>query len=197
MKTAILGGSFNPIHNGHLYIAEKALENLQVDRVLFVPVGLHHFKETTATPPYEVRLDWVKKAVSYNPKFECSDADAPKYGISYTKRLLIRLQERYPNDQFFFIAGEDILESLPRWHDYPWLMDNVTFAIFNRPNSDFTSMIKSEHQDRIIYFKVDGVDISSTEIRKIITVNNPIKHLVPNCILMGILDYYQHRSMKL
>jgi nicotinate-nucleotide adenylyltransferase len=85
VRTAIFGGSFNPIHKGHLHIALQALKCLDIERVLFVPVGIHHFKDEDELTPYEIRSEWIKEAILPYPEFSFSDADAPKYGKSISQ----------------------------------------------------------------------------------------------------------------
>ncbi|MBN2830398.1 MAG: nicotinate (nicotinamide) nucleotide adenylyltransferase [Candidatus Cloacimonetes bacterium] len=190
MKTAILGGSFNPIHNGHLYIAKKALEALNIDKVLFVPVGIHHFKESTELTPYEIRVQWVMDAIADYPEFQFSGADAPEFGKSYTKNLYLRLKKQYPNDEFTFLAGADIISSLSYWYDSEWLLQNVEFAIFTRPGADNSSWNKLPFLDKIRFFEIEGIDVSSTEIRQLIQEKRSIKGLVPEQIEASITRYF-------
>ncbi len=187
MKIAILGGSFNPIHLGHIHIAEQAIKILQVDKVLFVPVGLHHFKTTDSTP-YEVRFNWTKKAIAQYPNYEISDLDSPDYGISFTKNLLIRLREQHPNDKFLFIAGADILESLHKWHDYEWLLNNANFAFFTRPG--LRAVDNKALPKEVTFFEMEPVAISSTEIRKLASSGKDFSNLVPAKIVEDIQSYY-------
>lgn len=187
MRIAVLGGSFNPIHLGHIHIAKQAIKLLQVDKVMFVPVGLHHFKSVNDTP-YDIRYEWTRKAIERYSDFMISDMGAPIYGVSYTKNLLIRLKEDNPKDEFIFIAGADILETLHKWHDYNWLLENVHFAFFTRPDAKPVDVNKLPKQ--ISYFNIAPMPISSTEIRDCVASGQSIEKLVPRDITEDVKEFF-------
>jgi nicotinate-nucleotide adenylyltransferase len=191
VRTAIFGGSFNPIHKGHLHIALQALKCLDIERVLFVPVGIHHFKDEDELTPYEIRSEWIKEAILPYPEFSFSDADAPKYGKSYTKNLFLRLQKQYPEDEFVFLAGADIVSSLGYWYDSEWLLENVKFAIFTRPGVDKSEWEKLSFHHKFLFFEIEGLDVSSTRIRQLIHEGRSIEGLVSEVIQSSIEEYFK------
>jgi len=190
MKIGLLGGSFNPVHNGHIKLAQTALDSFGLDKILFLPSGNHPIKNHSNIPPIEIRYDLTKKAIASKPSFEISRLDMETDTPSYTKLLVMRLNKIFPDDKFYFIAGSDIISELKKWHDYRWILDNIEFIVAHRPDIDKTMWNKLEYVDKLNFMEMESVDISSTMIRKMIAKGKDISLLVPANIRNDLITLY-------
>lgn len=130
-KTALLGGTFDPIHIGHLSLAEGVQHALGLDKVLFIPAGQPPHKPDV-TPAYH-RLEMVRRAVADNPRFAVSELELQRAGPSYTLLTLQAIRQQQPADQLWWILGADALVDLHKWHQYQRFPDYVRFAVTPRP----------------------------------------------------------------
>jgi len=190
MKIGLLGGSFNPVHNGHIGLAQTALDSFKLDKVLFLPSGNHPLKRYNNMPSAQNRYKITKKALELFPQFEISTLDMDHEGPSYTKKLVQRLQKEFPNDELYFIAGSDIVFELKKWHEYKWLISNIQFIIAHRPDIDRARWNKLDYVNKLQFMEMEPVDISSTKIRKMIASNEDISKLVPQNIIKDITELY-------
>ena len=191
MKIGLLGGSFNPIHNGHIKIAKAVLEKTDLDKIWFVPSGNHPLKPNKELKPVETRIAFIEKAIEHYANFSICTLDANSSKPSYTTQLISSLKKSNPDDQFYFIAGFDIVEELPLWHEYRWLLDNLNFLIINRPNIDKSNWDKLDYLDKLTFIEMEPIDISSSEIRRKIANNETISGLVPAEIEAELLVEYK------
>ena len=183
MKIGLLGGSFNPVHNGHLAIAKNALEQLELDKILFLPVGMHPLKTDRNIPPFEIRYKLLKTVLKSFPDFEISNLDENSENLNYTDELIKRLNSKYTDNEFFFIVGDDIVLELPRWHNYRWLLDNVKIVVFNRPDTDKSDLKNLDYLNKLFFLEMKPVSISSNEIREKTKRGESISGLVPEIII--------------
>lgn len=190
MKIGLLGGSFNPVHNGHIELAQTALDSFKLDKILFLPSGNHPLKNHNNIPPVEIRYDITKKAIASNTNFEISRFDMETAKPSYTKLLVIRLNKAFPNDEFYFIAGSDIISELKKWHDYKWISDNIEFIIAHRPNIDRSAWNGLDYIDKLHFMEMEPIDISSTMVREMIRKGKDISALVPANIKNELIMLY-------
>lgn len=190
MKIGLLGGSFNPVHNGHIELAQTALDSFNLDKILFLPSGNHPLKNHNNIPPVEIRYDITKKAIASNPRFEISRLDMETAKPSYTKLLVMRLNKAFPDDEFYFIAGSDIISELEKWHDYKWILDNIEFIIAHRPDIDRSAWNELDYIDKLHFMEMEPIDISSTVIREMIRKNKDISTLVPANIKKELITLY-------
>jgi len=181
---AILGGSFDPIHNGHLHIARQVLNTDWVDCLAFVPSARHNFKGNS------IRLDFVQRCrliqCVLEPGMELWLDDAT--GSGYTSDLMQSLLKKHPDKRFFFAIGADNLSSLPRWHDFPWLRDHLEFLVLERPDYPLEQSVLSQIKATLL--SLEPCDISSTRIRELISQGGSIQGLVPDPILTDVLELY-------
>lgn len=126
---ALLGGSFDPIHNGHLHIAREILKSGYVSRLVFLPNARHNFKKSNVVLDFQHRLALVRDALE--PGMEAWEDDAD--GSGYTAELLQKLYRKHPQLLFHFVIGSDNLANLPLWYDFAWLRANARFLIIPRP----------------------------------------------------------------
>ncbi|HLY65289.1 MAG TPA: nicotinate-nucleotide adenylyltransferase, partial [Chloroflexota bacterium] len=134
MRIGILGGTFDPIHYGHLVAGEEVRCALGLERILFVPAARPPHKVDYKVSPAELRLEMVRLAIADNPAFEVSTVDVDRAGYSYTVDTVAMLQERLgPHAELFFILGEDALADLPTWHHPEKLLQMCQLIAVNRP----------------------------------------------------------------
>ena len=190
MKIGLLGGSFNPVHNGHLAIAKNALEQLELDKILFLPVGMHPLKTDRNIPSFEIRYKLLETALKHFPDFEVSALDEKSENLNYTDKLIKTLKSKFPDNEFFFIAGDDIVLELPRWHNYRWLLDNVKIVVFNRPDTDKSEWKNLDYLNKLFFLEMKPVNISSNEIREKIRKEESVSGLLPEIIRNEVKKLY-------
>lgn len=177
MDYGIMGGTFDPIHLGHLFIAQETLEKLGLDKVLFIPNGNPPHKETRISE--KDRYLMVKDAISDNPFFEVSDIELFKNKSSYTIDTLSTLKSLNPNDNFYFIIGSDSALAIQTWKNYEKIFSLCTIVCIRRPGFDISEMIIDEKlSSQMIFADSILLDISSTDIRRRIALKKSIRYLV-------------------
>ena len=179
MRIGIFGGTFNPIHIGHLIAARRAQEKLRLDKVIFVPSYLPPHKSSKNVVDAKHRFNMVSLAVEEDEDFVVEDFEVKRKQRSYSIETVNFLKERYPeNTKLYFLIGEDILATLSRWKCIEELLAKVTFAAIYRPGcKEFSSKIKVQP------VPMSGLDVSSSEIRKKIHQNKNVKYLLPEVVL--------------
>lgn len=173
MRTALFGGSFDPIHHGHLILAREALEQVGLDRVVFIPAAISPFKLETAPVEPEIRLEMVRAAIAGEPGFECDDSEIHRTGPSYTVDTVEAWRARAPGDELFYFIGQDNVEDLPKWRRYGELRSMVQFVVFERNHS------APPHPYPRIQRRLD---FSATEVRKRVAERQSIRYLVPEAV---------------
>ncbi len=195
MKVGILGGTFDPIHYGHLVAGEEARCALGLERVLFVPSARPPHKVEYPVSPPEVRVEMVRLAIADNPAFELSTIELDRPGLSYTVDTMAMLQEQLgPSADLYFILGEDALADLPTWHQPEKLLDICQLIAVNRPGYHSFSLRLLERQlpgveRRVHPVRIPELAIWSTELRARVASGLPIRYLVPDPVHDFI---YQH-----
>ncbi len=182
MKIGLFGGTFNPVHNGHLSVAKAVLEQLKLDKIWFLPSGKHPLKNNSAFLSYEQRFELIKIAINNYPEFEVHAFDFHEINLSYTDELIKKLRKLFPRNEFYFIIGEDNVSELPLWHNYKWLLDNVKIVVVNRPDIDRSDWEKLNFLNKLLFVETKPVNISSTEIREKIEKKESIEGMVPERI---------------
>ena len=190
INIGLLGGSFNPIHSAHLMIAEQALKQINLDHILFLPVGNHPLKSNNQMLEFDKRCELISEAIQYNSRFRLSLLDGEKGTKSYTINLIKRLKKECPDDNFIFIGGSDLLYELPKWYRYEWLLANIGFCIFPRPGFILDKDKIPIPLDNITILDMKPVAISSTLIRDNLSKQKSIKNLVPEVIRNKVISYY-------
>jgi len=187
-RIAIFGGTFNPIHTGHLVMAELSRERYHLDEVIFVPSCLPPHKTITNLATPRDRFAMAKKAVRGNPFFRISDYEIKKRGKSYTIDTVTYFRDKYKGAQLFFIIGADSYKQLSSWKDINEILKDVTFIVVNRPGY-------RGQKGRIRHLSVTmpGLDISSSYIRGRLKQGKSIKYLVPDSIIRYIEEQKLYR----
>ena len=190
MRTALYGGSFDPIHHGHLILAREAMEQLSLDRVIFIPAAQSPHKLARIPAPPAVRLAMVRAAIAGEVCFECDASETEREGPSFTVDTVESWRANFPHDEFFCLIGEDNVRELPTWRRYEELSDMVEFIVFGRdispaPRADFT-FVTFDVGPRVPLREMPviqrRVDISATEVRKRVAQRRSIRYLVPEAV---------------
>ena len=179
MRIAIYGGSFNPMHIGHEKIVDYVLDNLNMDKIIIIPVGIPSHRENNLEQS-DTRLNICTEIFKVNKKIEVSDIERKSEGKSYTYDTLLKLMDLYgENNEFFEIIGEDSLKSLKTWKNYEELLKICKFVVFRRKD-DKNIQIDEEflNNKNIIILENEYYDISSTEIRNMVKNNEDISAFV-------------------
>lgn len=188
MDIGIFGGSFNPIHIGHLIVAEEVFQQRNLSKILFIPTGISPHKESGGLIDSFHRYEMVKQAIGDNKHFEVSDIEIKRPGKSYTIDTIKILRETYgPEHNLFLILGTDMINEINTWKDIETLSGMCHFIVVNRfpitLNSEMIkkSAISGEKKAEIekLMVQIPSLDISSTEIRKKLSKGLSIKYLVP------------------
>jgi nicotinate-nucleotide adenylyltransferase len=196
LKVGIFGGTFDPIHQGHMIIAEQVMGELGLSRVVFVPGGIPPHKEASSVrAPAEDRFDLVEAAVAANERFIVDrveiDAGRPMHSVE-TVRIL---KERSPGDDWFFISGADEVSNLLAWKDPDLLLEEVVMVAATRPGYDLGKLGHLEaglrNFDRIFPVECTRVDISATGIRRRMLQGKSVRYLVPE----GVYEIMRDRGL--
>ncbi|MFH0731909.1 MAG: nicotinate-nucleotide adenylyltransferase [Candidatus Omnitrophota bacterium] len=186
MKIAVFGGTFNPIHNGHLALANTAVEKFALDTVLFVPTYLPPHKLDTDLTSAEDRYEMIKLAIDGAEHLEACRLEINRRNISYSIDTLTFLKKIYPEDtQIFFLIGSDAADKLGEWKDIDKIFSLCTFIVGMRPDYAFAANYKN-----IEVMPMDPVDVSSTMIRQMLKEKASIGGLVPDKVA-GFIEQYK------
>lgn len=184
LKTGVFGGTFDPVHIGHLAVAERVYCDLDLDRIVFVPASASPFKLGEATTPGEHRLAMLKLAVQDNPHFAVNDIELQRGGTSYTVDTMEMLGERYPQDEFYFIMGMDSFLELGGWKNVKRLVELCQLVVVTRPGYELPreqkelSSLPSYVWQRTRFLETPGLDIAATEIRERIKKGRSVRYLL-------------------
>lgn len=186
MATAIFGGTFDPIHIGHLIIAEQAYNRFDLSKVVFMPAGNPPHKNNQELTPVELRLQMVKLAIQDNKHFTVSDWEIKKNEPSYTAETLRHFNDKY-QEEIYFIIGADSLLDIPNWKEPEFLMENGNFIVARRPNFSLEKILKrvffKSYRDNLYLMNSSLIDISSSLIRKNIKNNKSIRYMTLDSII--------------
>jgi nicotinate-nucleotide adenylyltransferase len=182
----ILGGTFNPPHVGHLLCAQEAFDRLDLDRVVLVPVHTPPHKEAWGDPGPEERLALCRAAVAGDERFAVSTVETDEPGPSYTAATLRRIHADAPQDELTFIVGGDSAASLPAWREPEEILRLARVAVAERAGAlraDIAERLAPlGGPDRVTFFDLPRVDVSSTDVRRRVSEGRPIRWLVPDAV---------------
>lgn len=193
MKLGVFGGTFDPVHHGHLIVAEYVRERVGLDRVLFIPTLISpHKVDAPVTSPVH-RLAMLRAAVKSNPFFQVSDMEIERGGVSYTVDTLRLMGEENATDEFFLLIGADNLAEFRSWKDPGGIVKRARLVVMNRPGFAGTPADLSLPED-IIQCPVPSIDISATEIRRRVQKGLTISYLVPASVYRYIERHRLYRQ---
>lgn len=191
-KVGIMGGTFNPIHNGHLFLAEHAYGQAGLDYVLFMPSMNPPHKAGMKIAEAEHRINMVREAIKDNPHFLLSDLELQRQGITYTSDTLKILKENNPDTEYYFIVGGDSLMMMTEWMDPQTVFNLSTIVVGGR--GDYTQeqleqqagYLEKAYKGRIILLDMPHMEISSEGIRSRLNEGKSIRYYVPDEVISYI-----------
>ncbi len=192
MRLGILGGTFDPIHNAHLFIAEEARVELGLDQVLFIPNRLPPHKPAKSLTPANHRYRMTELATSSNRHFACSGIEIERGGPSFSVDTLNLLAHQLPTAEFFFITGMDTVAEIGTWRRPEEVLRLCKIAGIARPGFDAALVLTglpASYAKRIVPLEATHLDISSTEIRERVRKGLPIRYLTPDPVVEYIAEY--------
>lgn len=190
-----MGGTFDPIHHGHLFAAEEARHALGLHRVVFVPAGRPWQKDRADVTPGEQRYEMTKLATDDNPFFEVSHTELDREGPTYTIDTLRAIREDRPDvDELYFITGADAIQQILSWKRPEEALELATFVAVSRPGHDLGVIESLEVGDSIVRLEIPALAISSTDIRARVAEGRPIRYLVPDAVARYIAERGLYRA---
>lgn len=205
-KIGIMGGTFDPIHIGHLLIAEQAFQQFALDKVLFMPAGNPpHKKNREGRATNEQRMEMARMAIENNPHFELSLMEmneSNESGYSYTYITLEKLKERHPDTEYYFIIGADSLYDFKGWAMPERICACATILVATRNHTD-EKLLDYELKMNSSWFKgrfekllIDNIDISSQQLRKWIREGKSVRYYIPDSVIAYISDQQIYRTKE-
>jgi len=191
MKIGLFFGSFNPVHNGHLIIANYIRETTLLDQVWLVVSPHNPLKQKETLLNEHTRLHLIQIAIDDNPNLRASNIEFKLPQPSYTIDTLTYISEKYPQHQFSLIMGSDNLESLPKWKNYEQILSHYKIIVYKRTNNEIPEFAKSGD---VTYLDVPLLDISSTFIRHSIKSGVSMKYFLPDIVWKYIDDNNLYRK---
>lgn len=182
-RLGVLGGTFDPIHIGHLLLAQEAADIMDLDRVYFVPAGCPPHKPDQPVTPVRHRVNMARLATRSNVLFGVSELDADESSPSFTVDLMQRLQSRLPLPaDIYFLMGLDSLKDLPTWHNPAWLLEHCNMVALSRPDVridwDELSCQLPGARERIAVLEMPGLEVSGLDVRARIMEGKPVRYLL-------------------
>ena len=187
-KIAIMGGTFDPIHYGHLVTAEAVMHEYQIDQVLFIPSGQPPHKSDNQVTSAEHRYLMTLLATETNPRFFSSRIEIDREGYTYTIDTIREPKKIYPDTEIYFITGADAFSKILTWKNPELLLSSCHFVAATRPGYSRTKAapqieaVMKQHEDTLHYLEVPALAISSSKIRNRVKEGRPIKYLLPEAV---------------
>lgn len=182
MKIGLFGGTFDPIHIGHMILMENVINNLDLDKIYVLPNSNPPHKLENKKTALNLRLKMVNETIKDNPKLEINDYDYRDNEIHYTFNTINCFKKTYPNDEFFFIMGEDSFLDIEKWKNYKEILKEnlIIFKRYSNKNFSLISKINQVRKYNKNIYLIDNIalDISSTLIRNLVKENKSIRYLV-------------------
>lgn len=199
MKLGVMGGTFDPVHIGHLIAAEEARVKLALDTVLFVPAGRPWLKAGCSITPAAQRVQMVRLATESNPFFELSMIEVERPGHSYTVDTMRELRDRYGSEvELFFILGSDSVSGLSQWKEPEEILRLCSLAVMRRADGLLSEQKKSEqllfdNRDKIIFVDMPVIGISSSDIRERVRKGLSVHYMVADAVEWYIVEEKLYR----
>lgn len=182
MKVGIMGGTFDPLHIGHMLAAEAARDTFGLNEVWFMPSHIPPHKHEAGVSS-EDRLEMVRRTVEGHEFFRTLDWEVKRGGVSYTFETIRGLQQQYPGIDFYFIIGADMVQYLPKWHGIDELVERLTFIGVGRPGTPLDlGALPANVAAKVVLADMPLVDISSTVLRKRAAEGKSIRYMVPEAV---------------
>lgn len=182
-RIGLYGGSFDPVHLGHLLVAQAALEELDLERMFFIPAAQSPFKPAVTPAPAAARLRWLRLALAGQTRCEVDAQEVERGGISYTIETVRDYRARFPAARLFYLVGADQVAGLPRWREAAELAQQVEFVIVARPGEMPAALPEPFRGHALTGFPLG---VSSSQIRARIRAGLPVNHLVPAAVVEAV-----------
>lgn len=186
-RIGILGGTFDPPHNGHIAVARAAIRECHLQKIIFIPAKYPPHKPIEKVASELDRLNMLKLAVGGHSEFEVSDIELKRESLSYTIETLREIKDRNPEAEIVFIIGADNISEMESWYKTDEILNVATVVAFNRPGFE----PRGKYKSKIKMFNMSPVDISSTEIRDKIKAHETVEDLVPE----PVREYIEKNSL--
>lgn len=193
-KIGIMGGTFNPIHVGHLILAERAKEENQLDEIWLIPTGCSYMKKNTGVLPGEARYKMVSLAVENQNWMKCLDIEIKRSGDTYSYETLEQLNKMYPDYEFYFIFGADCLFTIENWKYPERIFDSSKIIAAVRNDASVEEMeqkkkdLEEKYSAEIRLLMFPRLEISSTELRERIRKGKSVNYMIPDNVISYILE---------
>lgn len=187
-KVGILGGTFNPIHIGHLILAETARNDFELDQVILIPSGCSYMKDQSEIADPQIRMEMVRLAAESNPYFEVSDIEMKRLGNTYTYETLEQLCQEHPDTLFYYIIGADTLYMMEQWRNPERIFRQAVILAAVRDGKSGEQLqkqilrLQERFDARIFLLQAGDITISSTMIRNALETGKSIRYLVPESV---------------
>lgn len=190
MRIGVFGGSFDPVHWGHLILAEQCREQARLDEVWFVPSAHHPFKADRTVTPFQKRVAMLRLAIGDAPKFSICEIERDLAPPTYTANMLDALAERHPNVKWSFLLGSDALAELPTWHEPARIVDRADFVVMARPGTAIPTLEELQNRMslrrsatlRVQVVDVPLIDLSSRDIRQRVSDGRTIRFMTARTV---------------
>jgi nicotinate-nucleotide adenylyltransferase len=195
MRVGVFGGTFDPVHTGHLILAEQAREQGRLDEVWFVPAPRPPHKDEPDLTRFEQRVEMLALALAGNPAFRIDELEKERSGPSYTVDTLAELRRRHPSHEFFLLVGSDTLVDLPHWHEPVRVLEQAGLLVMARPGSVVPTVeqlraqlpMSGEAPLRLQVVETPQIDISSRDLRRRAASGHSLRYFLPRSV-----EYYIH-----
>ncbi len=201
-KVGIIGGTFNPIHLGHLILAEHALCEFDLDEILFIPTGISHFKDPKIVLDKKKRIAMTGGAIGDNPKFALSTIETDRPGNSYTYETLEELKKANPTTNYYLIVGADSLFQMEEWKNPEIIMNLATILVAARKGQSLKELnskaeeLMEKYSSKIHVLQTPYIDISSTEIRERIKNGKSVRYMITDDTLAYIERFNLYKDVE-
>ena len=188
-----MGGTFNPIHNGHLLLGEMAYEQFDLDKVLIMPAKNPYYKTISSNILEEDRVEMIRRAIADNPHFQFSDIELQREGMTYTVDTLEILTKKYPDVEFYFIMGADSLYHMETWRDCERILKLSKIVAASRDDSYSAidaqiEYINDKYDAEVLRLNSPNLEISSSYLRKQMKLGRSCRYLLPDSVREYIME---------
>lgn len=193
-KIGIMGGTFNPIHIGHLMLAERAMEENSLDEIWLIPTGCSYMKKNLDVLPGEERYKMASLAVAGNDRIKCLDIEIKRAGYTYSYETLEQLKEMYPMYEYYFIFGADCLFTIENWKCPERIFQSCNIIAAVRNDASMAEMeqkkmeLEQKYQARITLLTFPRLEISSTDLRERIRLGRSVCYMIPDNVISYIAE---------
>jgi nicotinate-nucleotide adenylyltransferase len=196
MRIGVFGGTFDPVHYGHLILAEQCREQGRLDQVWFVPAPRPPHKADQPLTKFEQRVEMLALAIAGNPTFRIDEIEKERSGPSFTVDTLTELQKRHPDNEFFLLVGSDTLKDLPHWHDPVGVLRRAGLLVMVRPNHPVLPVeqlrasvqLAADVELKLEVAETPLIDISSRDLRRRVVLGKSLRYFLPRAIEVYIAD---------